>query len=172
MMMQMLQAGGMQALADQIRGADEDNPQGYYEFEQVKQIEHNQAWLKDAQGKVVKMISALLKHLPPAYRYRIIFMRRKMEEVLASQRQMLIRRGEPTNDVSDEKLAEIFFRHLQQVEAWLNEQPHMEVLYLDYQQVLKDPLGEAHRISQFLGRELDVLAMASVVDHGLHRQRR
>lgn len=99
-------------------------------------------------------------------------MRRKMEEVLASQRQMLIRRGEPTNDVSDEKLAEIFFRHLQQVEAWLNEQPHMEVLYLDYQQVLKDPLGEAHRISQFLGRELDVLAMASVVDHGLHRQRR
>jgi len=162
----------MEALTDRSRGADEDNPQGYYEFEQVKQIEHNQAWLQDGQGKVVKMISALLKHLPPAYRYKIIFMRRKMEEVLASQKQMLIRRGEPTNDVSDEKLAEIFSRHLQQIEAWLKEQPHMEVLYLDYQQVLQDPVGEARKINQFLGGGLDVQAMASAVDHSLHRQRR
>jgi hypothetical protein len=162
----------MEALTDQIRGADEDNPQGYYEFERVKQIEHNQAWLQDAQGKVVKMISALLRHLPPAYHYKIIFMHRKMEEVLASQKQMLIRRGEPTNGVSDEKLAEIFSRHLQQVEAWLKEQAHMEVLYLDYHRVLEDPLGQAGKINQFLGEGLDVQAMASVVDHSLHRQRR
>lgn len=172
MMMQMLRAGGMQILTDQMREADDDNPQGYYEFEPVKQTEHNQAWLEDAQGKVVKMISALLRHLPATYRYRIIFMRRRMEEVLASQRQMLIRRGEPTNDVSDDKLSEIFSRHLQQVEAWLNEQPHMHVLYVDYHQALQDPRGEARRISQFLGQELDLAAMAAVVDRNLHRQRR
>ncbi|MBM4429471.1 MAG: sulfotransferase [Chloroflexi bacterium] len=172
MMMQMLRAGGMQILTDQMREADEDNPQGYYEFEPVKQIEHNHAWLEDAQGKVVKMISALLRHLPATYHYRIIFVRRRMEEVLASQRQMLMRRGEPTNDVSDEKLSEIFSRHLQQVEAWLDAQPHMEVLYVDYHHVLQDPLSEARTIGQFLGQELDVAAMATVVDRNLHRQRR
>ena len=112
MMMKMLEAGGMQVLTDHIRTADEDNPKGYYEFERVKQIEHDQAWLPDAQGKVVKMISALLKHLPSSYTYKVIFMRRNIDEILASQKQMLIRRGEPTDVVSDEKLTELFDRHI------------------------------------------------------------
>ncbi|NIN63275.1 MAG: sulfotransferase family protein, partial [Anaerolineae bacterium] len=63
----------------------------------MKQIEHDQAWLEDAKGKVVKMIAELLKHLPQGYSYKVIFMRRKMEEILASQRRMLIRREEPTD---------------------------------------------------------------------------
>ena len=95
MMMGMLEAGGMAVLTDHVRTADEDNPRGYYEFERVKQIEHDQAWLPEAHGKVVKMIAALLKHLPPGYRYKIIFLQRHLEEVLASQRRMLVRRGSP-----------------------------------------------------------------------------
>ncbi|HFD38992.1 MAG TPA: sulfotransferase family protein, partial [Anaerolineae bacterium] len=83
MMMKMLEAGGLPVLTDQIRAADEDNPKGYYEFERVKQIEHDQEWLPDAQGKAVKMIAALLKHLPPDYEYKIVFMQRDMQEVLA-----------------------------------------------------------------------------------------
>ena len=107
MMMKMLEAGGMPVLTDSWRSADEDNPKGYYEFERVKQIKTDQAWLPQAQGKVVKMISELLQYLPPIYCYRVIFMRRKLEETLASQRQMLQRRGEPAPVVSDESLAGI-----------------------------------------------------------------
>ena len=81
MMMKMLEAGGMPVLADHVRSADEDNPEGYYELELVKKIEHDQSWLPQAQGKVVKMISALLKHLPPTYHYKVVFMRRKLDEV-------------------------------------------------------------------------------------------
>jgi hypothetical protein len=76
LMMMMLEAGGMPVLTDHIRTADADNPKGYYEFERVKAIERDQAWLKEADGKAVKMISALLKYLPQNYAYRIIFMRR------------------------------------------------------------------------------------------------
>ena len=86
MMMGMLEAGGMELLTDGIRTADQDNPKGYYEYERVKQIEHDQAWLVDARGKAVKMIAALLRHLPPEHDYRIVFMRRDVGEVLASQR--------------------------------------------------------------------------------------
>src|SRR5512143_824098 len=82
MMMTMLTAGGLEPLTDNIRVADEDNPKGYFEFERVKQIEHDKAWLEDAQGRVVKLISALLKHLPPSYSYKVIFMRRAMPEIL------------------------------------------------------------------------------------------
>ena len=119
MMMRMLEAGGMEILTDEIRTADEDNPKGYYEFERVKQIEHDQAWLEDAKGKAVKMIVALLKHLPSGYFYKIIFMERKIEEVLASQREMLVRRGEPTDRISDEKMAALFHKHVEQVRSWI-----------------------------------------------------
>jgi hypothetical protein len=61
MMMKMLAAGGLEPLTDNIRAADEDNPKGYYEFERVKQIEKDRDWLEDARGRVVKLISALLK---------------------------------------------------------------------------------------------------------------
>ncbi len=171
MMMKMLHAGGMEVLTDHIRAADEDNPEGYYEFERVKRIENDQAWLDDAQGKAVKMISALLKHLPPAFHYQVIFMQRSMGEVLASQKKMLIRRGEYSDKVSEGEMAAIFERHLAQVEAWLGEQPNMEVIYVRYDQVLQDSVAQADRVNQFLGGLLDAQAMSQVVDPALYRQR-
>ena len=172
MMMRMLEAGGVPVLTDRIRTADADNPEGYYEFERVKQIEEDKAWLPDAEGKVVKMIAALLKHLPPEYRYHVILMRRKIEEVLASQREMLVRRGEPTDAVPDERMAELFAKHVAQVETWLAEQPNFKILYVDYGEVLAEPLAQAERVSQFLDCALDIEKMAGVVDPALYRQRR
>ena len=171
MMMMMLEAGGLPVLTDNIRTADEDNPKGYYEFERVKQVEHDQTWLKQAQGKVVKMVSALLKHLPQSYTYKVIFMRRVMEEVLASQRQMLVRREKPADTVSDERIADLSCQHLKKVEAWLDEQPNIEVLYTSYNEVLKNPVEQAKKVNQFLGNTLDVESMAGVVDRSLYHQR-
>jgi len=113
MMMKMLEAGGMEILKDEIRKADEDNPAGYYEFEKVKELKKDVSWLENAKGKSVKIISSLLEHLPEKYTYKIIFMHRNMEEILNSQRQMLFRRGEATNEVSDEKMGKMFLKHLQ-----------------------------------------------------------
>jgi hypothetical protein len=172
MMMKMLEAGGMAVLSDHLRTADEDNPEGYYEFERVKKIEHDQAWLEDARGKVVKMISALLKHLPPTYPYKVVFMRRKLEEVLASQRQMLIRRGKPTDATSDEKMAAFFTNHLRRVEEWLAAQPNVDVLYVSYNELLQAPEAHCAEVARFLGLPLDPARMAQVVSGSLYRQRR
>lgn len=171
MMMRMLEAGGLRVLTDNVRQADEDNPKGYFELEGAKSIARDTSWLPQARGKVVKMISALLRHLPPEYRYRIIFMRREMAEVLASQRQMLIRRGEPSGD-DDAKMAELFERHLKQVEAWISQQPNMRVLYISYNEILKHRVDRAKTLNQFMDNQLDVDAMVQVVDEALHRQRR
>lgn len=170
MMMKMLAAGGLEPLTDNIRAADEDNPKGYFEFERVKQIEHDKEWLEEARNRVVKLISALLKHLPPSYRYKVIFMKRAMPEILASQRQMLIRRGEPADQVPDDKMAEMFSKHVAQVEAWLAGQPNIDVLYVNYNEVLKDPRSHTERISVFLGGSLAVQEMIAVVDRALYRQ--
>ena len=171
MMMQMLAAGGLDPLTDNIRIADEDNPGGYFELERVKQLETDKAWLEEAKGRAVKLISALLKHLPRTHSYKVIFMRRAMQEILKSQRQMLIRRGEPTDNVPDEKMAAMFEKHLAQVESWLAAQTNIDTIYISYNEVMKDPGPNAERINQFLGGSLNVRAMAEVADRALYRQR-
>ncbi len=173
MMMKMLEAGGMEILTDNLRKPDDDNPKGYYELERVKQLGKagDTTWLEEAKGRVVKIISALLQHLPGRYRYKIIFMQRKMEEILASQRQMLIRRGEPADEVSDEEMAKAFSKHLKHVEAWLEEQPNMDVIYVSYNGVLQDPHPHCKRINEFFDNTLDTDRMIKVVDRMLYRQR-
>lgn len=170
MMMKMLEAGGLEPLTDNIRVADEDNPRGYFEFERVKQIEQDKDWLDDARGRAVKLISALLKHLPGSYDYRVIFMRRNMQEILNSQRQMMIRRGERTDAVPDEKMAAMFEKHLTQVESWLATQPNIETVYVSYNEIVRDSRPQAERINAFLDGSLNVDRMVDVVDRALYRQ--
>lgn len=173
MMMKMLEAGGMPPYTDNIRTADDDNPKGYYEYERVKKLpEGDTSWLPDARGKAVKVISALLEHLPPQYNYRVLFMQRKMDEILASQKQMLVRSGQPTDKVGDGQLAEMYEKHLARVNSWLASQANFSVLYLDYNQMLTDPEEYAAQINDFLGEKLDSMAMASIIDTKLYRQRK
>ena len=172
MMMKMLEAGGIPPLTDKLRTADNDNPKGYYEFERVKQMDKGDtAWMAQAQGKVVKVISALLKHLPPSYNYQVIFLRRHMSEILASQRKMLINRGEDPDKMDDAQMTMLFENHVRQVESWLAQQPNIEVLYVHYSDVMADPLTAINSMGRFLGRDLDVRAMAEVVDPDLYRNR-
>lgn len=171
MMMKMLNAAGIEPVTDNIRTADEDNPKGYYELEKVKQLDKDNSWVGDCKGKVIKVISMLLKPLPADQHYKIIFMRRKMQEILDSQKQMLIRRNQP-NPVPDEKMAEMFNKHLKDVEAFIEKQPNMECLYISYNDVLENPAANVERINEFLGGAMSTSAMLEVVDTALHRQRR
>ena len=171
MMMKMLEAGGLKVVDDGIREADSDNPKGYYEFERVKQLDKGDiAWVEDAQGKVVKVISALLAHLPQGYEYRVLFMNRQMDEVLASQRKMLERRGEESQ-ISDAKLAELLGRHVLKTKSWLTVQPNFSMLDLDYNAMLADPAPFTVEINHFLGGILDEQTMTAVVDPNLYRNR-
>lgn len=172
MLMKMLEAGGIPPLTDSIRAADEDNPKGYYEFERVKALDKGDTdWLAEAQGKSVKVISALLKYLPDTYEYKVIYIRRNMPEILASQRKMLIRRGEDPDKLDDEQMAELFAKHVAQVEQWLKEQPNISVLYVHYSEILSGPEKQSNDINAFLGGQLDSMRMAMVIDPDLYRNR-
>lgn len=173
MMMKILEAGGLEILTDNERTADEDNPKGYYEFEVVKELpgNANATWLVGAGGKVVKIISFLLQHLPTNYQYKVIFMRRNVEEILASQRQMLIRRGEST-DEDDSKMAETFQEHLKRVRVWLANQKNIQVLYVDYNALMNSPTEPVNALADFLGVPLNVEKMLAVPDASLYRNRK
>ena len=171
MMMAMLDAGGIPPITDGLRTADDDNRKGYYEFERVKKIKEDNAWLDDARGKAVKIISQLLLGLPETHRYTVLFMQRKMAELLASQRQMLIRRGADKRDVSDEEMGRLLSVHVEQVRKWIAGRPNVDCLFVDYNETLADAGPVIERINEFLGGELDVAAMKAVVDQSLYRQR-
>ena len=171
MMMKVLEAGGLQIFTDNLRIADEDNPKGYYELEQVKALKDgDDSWIKDAPGKVVKVISSLLEYLPSTYKYKIIFMRREIAEILASQKQMLIRRGEPSEG-DDQKMAEMFQEHLKRVRVWLANQSNMETLYVDYNALMREPDPEIKAVAEFLGLNENLEAMLAVPDKKLYRQK-
>lgn len=172
MMMRMLESGGMPIVTDGLREADVDNPMGYYEFEKVKQIKEDSTWVPETRGKVFKMVSLLLYHLPANERYRIVLMRRDTDEILASERKMLERLGKDADHASDDRMADIFGKHLGHLEGWLVAQNHMEVHQVSYNEVLQQPESVLQGVSEFMGGTLDVEKMAAVVDRSLYRNRK
>ncbi len=171
MMMKMLAEGGLTVLTDALRTADEDNPNGYFELEQVKQLADGQKeWLAHADHKLVKVISALLEHLPPEHHYKILFMERQIQEILASQRKMLERRNE-ASAISDAEMEAQFHEHLKAIKYWLARQPNMEVMYVDYNRMMANPDAYCQKIADFVGLPLDVEKMRSVPNERLYRNR-
>jgi len=171
MMMKILAAGGMPIVTDEIRSADADNPNGYLEFETVKQMPAgNVAWLADAGGKVVKVISALLEYLPSSHSYKIIFMEREIGEILASQHKMLERRNE-TAQVDDAQIEQQFRKHLSVVKPWLIRQPNMEVLYISYNVLMANSEPFCRRVMDFVDVPLDLERMFTIPRKELYRNR-
>ena len=173
MMMKMLGAGGLELATDEIRSADEDNPKGYFELEKVKELDKTKQkdWVAEYRGKVIKVISFLLLDLPPDSAYKVIFMRRNLDEVIASQNKMLDRRGEQRGG-DDEKMIGLYKTHLRKVEFLLRERKNFESLDVDYKQALEQPRDCAERVRRFLGMPLDVGRMTEVADPELYRNRR
>jgi len=172
MMMRMLQAAGLEVLTDNVRKPDDDNPRGYFELEKAKKVKEDASWLGAASGKAFKMVSQLLYDLPPDREYRVIFMQRRMQEILASQKKMLENSGKDTGATEEGKMSLLFKKHLAITDSWLKKQHNIRTLYVNYNDVIENPLQEAQRIDEFLDLHLDVAKMVEVVEPTLYRQRK
>ncbi|MBM4053007.1 MAG: sulfotransferase [Planctomycetes bacterium] len=169
--MQAIHAGGIEPVTDGERVADPDNPRGYYEFERVKALRTDKAWLDGAAGKVVKVIHMLLPELPDDRLYRVVFMERELSEVLASQSAMLARSGRSGAALPPERLKAIYAQQLRQVHEWLSVRPNFAVLRVPYRSFVGEPAVQAARMAAFIGVPMDQHAMASAVDPSLYRNK-
>ena len=170
-MMQMLAAGGMNLLTDSERQPDIDNPRGYCEWEPIKLLPKEPHRIDDAEGKAVKIISELLLSVPRGRKYKLIFMERPLPEVLASQDEMLKRRGS-LESVDPELLKSAFRDHMKEIVEWLEEREDIPICRMGYRKVLNDPAAAAKTVRDFLETDLDLEAMARQVDPTLYRNRR
>lgn len=177
LMMQMLHAGGIEAVTDHERKPDADNPKGYYEFERVKKIKTDKAWLPDANGKQVKMVHLLLLDLPTSPLpagvggYRVVFMRRHLEEVVKSQSVMLERHGKSGAALAPEKLMGLYKQQIDQVLAHCAKHPCFKLMEQSYNDLMGDPAAAAARLDEFLGGGMDRAAMVGAVDPSLYRNK-
>lgn len=171
LMMQMLHAGGLPTVSDGVRQPDASNPRGYFEDERVKRLRSDRSWLPEARGHAVKIIHLLLRELllDGSLQYRIVFMERPLDEVLASQQAMLLRGGAKPAEAA--LLRKAFETQLSQLDTWIAAQPLLTVMRMPYHEVLREPATAAQALDDFLGGGLDVAAMALAVDPALHRER-
>ena len=172
LMMQMLRAGGMELMTDGKRAADVDNPEGYWEWEEIKNLPKRPLLIEQAQGKATKVVSALLPALPVKHKFKIIFMKRPVQEVVASQWKMLEHKG--TNPKTErEHLEAAQQKHALEVLEVLRKHARVSLLEVDYPELVRDPQAGANRLAEFLGEERvpKSSAMAGVVKPQLHRHR-
>jgi hypothetical protein len=174
MMMRMLEAGGLAPFSDGERTADIDNPEGYYEFARVMDLERDpdRSWVRGARGRALKVISFLLRFLPDENAYRILYMRRNLDEVLVSQDKMLDRLGRPAPGGDLEATKEAYRNDIVAARLFARKQPNMEMLEIHYAEAIADPLGTARAVNRFLGGGLDEAKMAAAVNERLYRNRR
>jgi len=173
MLMKMLDAGGMQIMTDSERAADIDNPKGYFEYERIKNLENesDKSYVREGRGKVLKVISFLIKDLPDDNDYRVIFMRRDLDEVLASQNKMIQRLGTSDSTAAEAAMKEAYRNDIVRTRLLCKNRPNFELIEISYTSTIENSAATARSVNVFLGGHLDEAAMRNAVDSSLYRNR-
>jgi hypothetical protein len=98
-------------------------------------------------------------------------MQRPLPEVLASQDQMLKRRGTFKEGANPAIMSAAFEKHLREVHAWLDGRAYVKPLRVPYHDVLSKPKEIASQLAEFVGMPLNIDAMTQQVDGSLYRNR-
>lgn len=168
MIMQILEAGGMQIATDKKREPDENNPKGYLEIESIiNKLKDNPDFLFNFKGKVLKVIAYGLQFLPHG-NYYVIYVERNIEEILDSMEKMM-----DAKDEERENTKKAFIKLNDKTKAEISEREDIKVLFVNYNEILSSPKEHLNEIFRFLqDKNLDLEKMMKVVDNKLYRQRR
>ena len=172
MMMQALQAGGLEPLTDGRRVADSRNARGYLELESVKFPASYGDWLHKARGKLVKVISRFVMHLPATQFYNVVFMVRNLDNVIQSQQDMAeFFSGVALDDRQGGDLRGAYENHLQDVLHWIQCRPNFRLCLVRFENAIDAPDTTLRTVQEFLvNRELDHAAMMAQVEPSLVHQ--
>jgi hypothetical protein len=170
MIMQILHAGGVPVAFDSSsRPADENNPKGYFELEGGKVINKlmdGTLPLERYLGMFIKITSFGMRFLPKG-KYKVIYTQRNIDEVLASMERMTKKKDENRAETR-----ESFLKLDMLVRDALTKRDDIEVLFVNYNRIIKNPKENIEKISHFIEEEkTDLDNMIESVDRRLYRNR-
>ena len=141
LMMQIIDKTEIPVFSDGQRESDISNPEGYFELEAVKGIVKDNGFLKEAIGKAVKIVAPLPVYLDTQHNYKVVFMRRDMDEILRSQEKMLSKDQQSER----EKFRTIYEFHLKKTYNFflLNKIPFLDI---NYNQLMQDSENELKKL--------------------------
>jgi len=170
MMMQMLAAGGCNILTDGVRAADSNNPWGYLEYDPVKRLPLESAWLSLARGKVLKVVAPLLRWLPSEaadgspLQYRVVFMNRDFQGIADSQLRMLRALGKEHLSPPGPLFEHAMHEDLAAARQWLRHHA-VAAIDVDYLETLADPGRTSARLAGLIPGFQAEAAAAALVSH-------
>ncbi len=170
MIMQILHAGGVPVAFDtSSRPADENNPKGYFELEGGKVINKlmdSTFPLEMYLGKFIKITSFGMRFLPKG-KYKVIYTQRNIEEVLFSMERMTKKKDDNRAEIRDSFLKLDMF-----VKDIITNRNDIEELFVNYNQIIKNPRKSIEKISHFIKEEeVNLDKMIESVDLSLYRNR-
>ena len=168
MLMQMMKKGRMKVATDEKRIPDKDNPAGYIEIESIiNKLEEEPEYILNFKGEFVKVIAYGLKYLPQG-KYKMVYTDRKIEEVLDSMEKMVGQKDEER-----EEAKEAFAKLNRIIKDRIREREDIEVLFVNYNDILANPEKEITGIYEFLKEDgADLEKMIEAVNPDLYRNRR
>jgi len=170
MIMQILYAGGIPIAFDsRSRPPDKNNPKGYYELEGgkiINKLMEGTFPLDKYKGKFIKITSFGMRFLPEG-KYKVIYTQRNIEEVLDSMEKMTRKK-----DDNREEIRGSFLKLDKLVHDMIQERNDIEPLFVNYNQIIKDPENNITKIHRFLKEaDADLDEMIQSVDLDLYRNR-
>jgi len=161
LMMQILKANGLGIVTDGRRKADEHNPKGYFEIENIgKKLEEDPNRYNDKKG-CVKVLSLFITDLKKSSKkHTYIFMERELGEIFASMEKMS---GEPMW----KELREHFIKYLEFTKELLEDE---HAVCINYNNLIENPEEELEHLKKVIP-EMDIEKSKEVIDRELYRNK-
>lgn len=170
LMMQILQAAQVPLAYDMSRPADSNNPKGYFELYSgtiINKLILGEENLETLKGKVVKITSYGLKFLPKNRTYKIIYMKRNLDEIINSMQTMM-----KVNNENKKSTRELLKKLEDFTEDLMEEDNNIYPYYINYNTLMKDPTPELNKLCIFLGiPESKIKKMVLAIDKDLYKER-
>lgn len=123
----------------------------------------DRAWLNECYGKAIKILDPLDAIIPTGHIYKFIWCNRDFGEMAASQRKFMREFKGNLNPPIKSSLKKFNKNVYKLCIQMLKQYPDSSLTEIRYESVLKQPIKEAEKLRDFLGLNLDIEKMASVV---------
>lgn len=171
LMMQILEASGYEILTDGLRKADENNLNGYYEYEHVKSLAKDNSWMAEAEGKAVKIIAQLLPYLPEGFEYRIFYMERNLDEIVSSQSRMLGRLNKKVSPTDNNVLKSVFEKQSIAVIKQMTCRTDVSLLRVSFNGLMNNSESEIEALQRFSVGKISKEAVMRVINPEHYREK-